>query len=49
MINSKEVKILGITIARKLPFHQQKSICKKAGQKLNSLLRVSPDLEDKKK
>ena len=50
MINSKEVEILRIKIDGKLSFHQHtKSISKKAGQKLNALLRISPYLEDKKK
>ena len=49
MINSKEVKILGIKIDRKLSFHQHiKTICKKAVQKLRALLRTSLYLEDKK-
>ena len=43
MINSKEVEILGIKIDRKLSFHQHiKNISKKAGQELNTLLRISP-------
>ena len=41
MINSKEVKISGITIDQKLSFHQHiKNICKKAGQKQSALLRI---------
>ena len=43
MINSKEEEILGIKIDRKLSFHQHiKNISKKAGQELNTLLRISP-------
>ena len=50
MINSKEVEIIGITIDRKLSFHQQiKKICKKEGQKLSALLRILSYLEDKKR
>ena len=49
MINSKEVEILGIKIDKKLSFYQHiKSISKKAGQKLNLLLRISPYLDDEK-
>ena len=45
MINSKEVKILGI----KIDCHQHiKSISKKAGQKLSALLRIPPYLTIKK-
>ena len=48
MINSKEVKVLGITIDWKLSFHQHaKSICEKAAEKLSALLRISPYPEDK--
>ena len=48
MNNSNEVEILGITIDRKLSFNQHiKNICKKAGQKLSALLRISPYLDDK--
>ena len=50
MIYSKEVEILGIKIDRKLSFHQHiKSISKKAGQKLSTLLRNSPYLKNDKK
>ena len=50
IINSKEVEILGIKIDQKSSFHQNnKSISKKAGQKLRVLLRISPYLTDKQK
>ena len=43
MINCKEEEILGIKIDRKLSFQQHiKNISKKAGQELNTLLRISP-------
>ena len=42
-------KIYRIKTDRKLSFHQHiKSISKKAGQKLNALLRISPYIKDKK-
>ena len=48
--NSKEELILGITIDSKLTFDSHiKSICRKAGQKLISLSRISPYLETDKK
>ena len=39
--NSKEVEILGITLNKNMNTHI-KNICRKAGQKLNALLRISP-------
>ena len=48
--NSKEELILGITIDNKLTFDSHiKSICRKAGQKLSALSRVSPYLKTNKK
>ena len=49
--NSKEEEvILGITIDNKLTFDSHiKSICRKAGQKLSALSRISPYLETDKK
>ena len=48
--NSKEEVILGITIDNKLTFDSYiKSICRKAGQKLSALSRISPYLETDKK
>ena len=48
--NSKEVKILGITLDRNLDFNTHaKNICRKAGQKLRALLRISPYLVQGKK
>ena len=44
--NSKEVEILGITLDRNMNFHTHiKNICRKAGQKLSALLRISPYLD----
>ena len=41
--NSKEMEILGITLDRNMNFHTHiKNICRKAGQKLSALLRISP-------
>ena len=38
--NSKEVKILGITLDRNMNFHTRiKNICRKADQKLSPMLR----------
>ena len=49
-INSKEVEILGITLDRNMNFHTHiKNICRKAGQKLSALLRISPYLDKIKK
>ena len=46
LINSNEEEILGVTIDRKLTFHQHtKKMCRKAGQKLSALLRLSPYLD----
>ena len=39
--NSKEVEILGITLNKNMNTHI-KNICRKVGQKLNALLRISP-------
>ena len=48
--NSKEEVILGITIDNKLTFDSHiKSICRKTGQKLRALSRISPYLETDKK
>ena len=49
-INSKEVEILGITLDRNMNFHTHiKNICRKAGQELSALLRISPYLNQRKK
>ena len=41
--NSKQVEILGITLDRSMGFNTHiKNICRKAGQKLSALLRISP-------
>ena len=48
--NNKEEVILRITIDNKLTFDSHiKSICRKAGQKLSALSRISPYLETDKK
>ena len=48
--NSNEEEILGVTIDRKLTFHQHiKKMCRKAGQKLSALLRLSPYLDTNKR
>ena len=48
--NSKEEVILGITIDSKLTFDSHiKTMCRKAGQKLSALSRISPYLETDKK
>ena len=40
--NSNEEEILGVTIDRKFTFHQHtKEMCRKAGQKLSALMRLS--------
>ena len=45
--NSDHEIILGITIDRKLTFNKHiKNLCKKAGQKLSALLRISPYLDE---
>ena len=42
--------ILGTTIDQKLIFNKHiKNLCKKAGQKLSALLRISPYLDENKK
>ena len=47
---SHEEVILGVTIDRKLKFHQHiKKMCRKAGQKLSALLRLSPYLDMNKR
>ena len=47
---SKEVEILGIKIDNNLNFNNHiKSICRKAGQKLSALLRISSNLSMKQK
>ena len=44
--NSKEVEILGIILHRSMGFNTHiKNICRKAGQKLSTLLRISPYLD----
>ena len=44
--NSKEVEILGITLDRNMNCQtHMKNICRKAGQKLSALLRISPYLD----
>ena len=48
--SSKEVEILGTKIDNNLNFiNHMKSICRKAGQKLNALLRISSNLNMKQK
>ena len=48
--NSKEVKILGITLDRNMNFHTRiKNICRKTDQKLSPLLKISPYLDQGKK
>ena len=48
--SSKEVEILGIKIDNNLNFNNHiKSICRKTGQKLNALLRISSNLSMKQK
>ena len=48
--NSDYEIILGITIEQKLTFTKHiKNLCKKAGQKLCALLRISPYLDENKK
>ena len=48
--NSKEEVMLGITIDTKLTFDSHiKSICRKAGQMLSALSRISPYLETDQK
>ena len=50
MKNSKEVEILGITLDRNMNFHTHiKNICRKVGQKLSAMLRISPYLDQSKK
>ena len=48
--NSNEEEILGVTTDRILTFHQHtKKMCRKAGQKLSALLRLSPYFETNKR
>ena len=48
--NSDHEIILGIRIDRKLTFNKHiKNLCKKAGQKLSALQRISPYLDENKK
>ena len=48
--NSKEVEILGITLDRSMSFNTHiKNICRKEGQKLSALLRISPYLDQEEK
>ena len=48
--NCKEVEILGITLDRSMGFNTHtKNIGRKAGQKLRTLLRISPYLDQGKK
>ena len=48
--NSNEEEISGVTLDRKLTFHQHvKSMCRKAGQNLSTLLRLSPYLDINKR
>ena len=48
--NINEEEILGVIIDRKLTFHQHlKKLCRKAGQKLSALLRLSPYLDINKR
>ena len=48
--NSNEEEILGITIDRKLTIHEHiKKMCRKTGQKLNALPRLSPYLGTNKR
>ena len=48
--SSKDVEILGIKIDNNLNFNNHiKSICRKAGQKLSALLRISSNLNMKQK
>ena len=44
--NSNQEEILGVTIDRNLTFHRHiKKMCRKAGQKLSALMRLSPHLD----
>ena len=48
--NSKEVEISGIKIDNNLNFNDHvKSICKKAGQKLGALLKISSNFNMRQK
>ena len=44
--NTKEMEVQGIKLDRNMNFHTHvKNICRKAGQTLSALLRISPDLD----
>ena len=48
--NSNEEEILGVTIDRRLTFHQHiKKMCRKVGQILSALLRLFPYLDNNKR
>ena len=48
--NSKEEVVLGVTIDNKLTFHSHnKNICRKAGQKLGALLKITNYLSSSQK
>ena len=48
--NSNEEEILGVTIDRRLTFHQHiKKMCRKVCQKLSALLRLFPYLDNNKR
>ena len=48
--NCKEVEILGITLDKNLNFKRHiKNICRKAGEKLSALLRISSHINNGKK
>ena len=48
--NSNEEERLGLTLDRKLTFHQHcKKMCRKAGQELSAILRLSPYLDTNKR
>ena len=48
--NGKEVKNLGINLDRSIGFNtHMRNICRKAGQKLSDLLKISPHLNQRKK
>ena len=48
--NCREVEILGIALDRNLNFRRHiKNICRKAGQKLSALLRISSHINTDKK
>ena len=50
MNNSKEEKILGVTIENRLTFTSHiRELCKKASQKISALSRISKQLNDPEK